>query len=203
HGRFLGEVPSSSDEMLGYWPLPDALPDKIVTATLETEDRHFYEHDGVYGPSVARAVIQNARNLSIVSGASTLAMQVARLQHPRSRGLFAKAHEAAEALLLISEHGHDPVLRQYLTIAPYGNRARRVVRASRLYFDKPVEDLSWLQASFLAALPQQPGRMSPWDDAGRTRALRRAHRILHALHDRGIIDDVELAQSLKANLGLS
>jgi penicillin-binding protein 1C len=201
HGRFLGEVPAS-DEMLGYWPLPDVLPEKIVTATLETEDRHFYDHDGVYVPSVGRAILQNARNLSVVSGASTIAMQVARLQHPRARGLFAKAHEAGEALLLIDRHGHDRVLRQYLTIAPYGNRARGVVRASRLYFDKPAEDLSWLQAAFLAALPQQPGRMSPWDDDGRKRAMHRAHRILHALHDRGIIDATDLQQALASDLGL-
>ncbi len=201
HGRFLGEVPAE-DEMLGYWPLPDVLPEKIVTATLQTEDRQFYVHDGVHLRSIARAIVQNVRSASIVSGASTVAMQVARLQHPRARGLWAKAHEAGEALLLIDAHGHDAVLRQYLTLAPYGNRARGVVRASRLYFDKPVEDLSWLQAAFLAALPQQPGRMSPWDDDGRARALRRAHRILRALNARGLIDDVTLQQSLAAQLSL-
>ncbi len=200
-GRFLGEVPAS-DEMLGYWPLPDVLPAKLVTATLQTEDRFFYEHPGVHAPSVARAAVQNARDLSIVSGASTIAMQVARLQHPRSRGPWAKLHEAAEGLLLIDRHGHDLVLRQYLTLAPYGNRARGAVRAARLYFDKPAEDLSWLQASFLAALPQQPGRMNPYDPKGLERAMKRTHRILRQLHERGLIDHITLAQSLESDLGL-
>lgn len=201
HGRYLGEVPGTNGD-LGYWPLPAALPDKIVVATLETEDRHFYDHPGVYWRSILRAVLQNVRNLRVISGGSTLPMQVARLQHPASRSLWAKAREAAEALLLVREHGHDQLLRQYLTLAPYGNRSHGVVRASRLYFDKPIEDLSWLQASFLAALPQQPGRMSPWTPDGKRRALTRAHRILYALHGRGVITDDELKQAFGSELGL-
>jgi len=159
-GRYLGEVPGSG-EQLGYWPVPYELPEKIRVATLETEDRNFYQHSGVHLPSVARAAWQNLKNLRVISGASTIAMQVARMQHPGSRSLWRKATEAAEALLLTHEHGHEEVLRQYLTLAPYGNRAHGVVRAARLYFDKPVEDLSWLQATFLAGLPQQPGKMNP------------------------------------------
>ncbi len=200
-GRYLGEVPSSN-EMLGYWPLPAVLPEKIAVATIETEDRHFYDHPGVYWPSFVRAVFQNVRNLRVVSGASTLAMQVARMQHPDSRSLWAKAREATQALLLVRAHGHDPVLRQYLTLAPYGNRAHGVVRAARLYFDKPAEDLSWLQASFLAALPQQPGRMSPWTEDGQKRAMRRAHRILRQLRDRGVITAEDYRQAKESELGL-
>jgi penicillin-binding protein 1C len=200
-GRYLGEVPSSN-EMLGYWPLPAVLPEKIARATLEIEDRNFHDHPGVHWPSLFRALWQNVTNLRIVSGASTIAMQVARMQHPDSRSLWAKTREAAEALLLIRAHGHDQVLRQYLTLAPYGNRAHGVVRASRLYFDKPAEDLSWLQASFLAALPQQPGRMSPWTEAGQKRALSRAKRILHQLKERGVISAEDYRQANASELGL-
>lgn len=199
-GRPLGELPSSSDDAYGYWPLPDVLPEKLVVATLETEDRHYDEHDGVHWPSVLRAAWQNARSRRVISGASTIPMQVARLQHPKARSLWAKVREAAEALLLIRRHGHDAVLRQYLTIAPYGNRAHGIVRAARLYFDKPVEDLSWLEAAFLAALPQQPGRMSPWTEQGRARAQRRAQRILSRLHARGILDDEALHVAQHAKL---
>ncbi len=201
-GRYLGEVPGD-DGNLGYWPLPAALPEKMVVATLETEDRHFYEHPGVYWRSILRAVLQDATHLRVISGGSTVPMQVARLQHPAARSLWAKAREALEALLLVREHGHDQLLRQYLTLAPYGNRAHGVVRASRLYFDKPVEDLSWLQAAFLAALPQQPGRMSPWAPEGERRALARAHRILSALRARGVISNAELKLAFASDLGLS
>src|SRR5687768_2783232 len=61
-GAYLGEVPGEGGE-LGYWPVPYVLPERIVQATLVTEDQHFFEHPGVYLPSVARAVKQNVRNL--------------------------------------------------------------------------------------------------------------------------------------------
>lgn len=198
-GRFLGEVPGTHDAW-GFWPLPDELPHKIVVTTLETEDRHFDEHPGVHLKSVARAAWQNAKNRKVISGASTIAMQVARLQHPHPRTLWAKAREALEALALVRAHGREAVLRQYLTIAPYGKRCHGVVRAARLYFDKPVEDLSWLQAAYLAALPQQPGRMTPWTQEGHGPALARARRILRQLHGRGLITDEDLRIALSSDL---
>ncbi|MFY0569802.1 penicillin-binding protein 1C [Archangium lansingense] len=200
-GAYLGEVPGSGGE-LGYWPVPYVLPERIVQATLVTEDRHFYEHPGVYLPAVGRALMQNVRNLRVISGASTLAMQVARMQTPGERTAWRKVREAVEALLLVHGHGHEKVLRQYLAIAPYGNRVHGVARASRLYFDKPVEDLSWAQAAFLAGLPQLPGRMNPYSEDGLRRARKRSHRILRALHAQGALSREELEQSLQADLGL-
>ncbi len=200
-GTYLGEVPGGGGE-LGYWPVPYVLPERIVQATLVTEDRHFFEHPGVHLPSVGRALVQNVRNGRVISGASTLAMQVARMQTPGDRTPVRKAREAVEALLLVRAHGHDQVLRQYLTLAPYGNRVHGVVRAARLYFDKPVEDLSWAQAAFLAGLPQMPGRMNPYTPDGLRRAVKRSHRILQALKLRGALSQEELAQSLQADLGL-
>lgn len=201
-GRYLGEVPAGDGE-LGYWPLPYGMPDRVVAATLVTEDQYFHEHPGVYLPSVGRAILQNVRNGRVISGASTLAMQVARMQDPGGRTLARKLSEAVEALLLIRRHGHEQVLRQYLTLAPYGNRAHGVVRAARLYFDKPVEDLSWAQAAFLAGLPQMPGRMNPFTLDGLRRAKRRSHRILRELHEKGLMSKVELEQALSSDLGLA
>lgn len=200
-GAYLAERPGDGDA-LGFWPLPATLPERIVRATVETEDRRYFDHAGVSPRSLLRALWQDVRNLRVVSGGSTLAMQTARLQTPGRRTLLRKVKEMAEALLLVSRHGHDAVLRQYLTLAPYGHRVRGVARASRLYFDKPVEDLSWAQAAFLAALPQAPGRMDPYEPDGLARATRRAHRILRTLRDRRVITDDELAQALHAELGL-
>lgn len=200
-GRYLGEVPAGDGE-LGYWPLPYVMPERVVAATLVTEDQYFYEHPGVYLPSVGRAVLQNVRNGRVISGASTIAMQVARMQSPGDRTLLRKASEAVEALLLTRGHGHEQVLRQYLTFAPYGNRAHGVARAARLYFDKPVEDLSWAQAAFLAGLPQLPGRMNPFTPEGLKRARKRSHRILRELRNKGFLTVEELHQALQADLGL-
>ncbi len=200
-GQFLGEVPGSHGAW-GYWAAPEVLPEKVVVTTLETEDRNFREHHGVHFGSIARAAWQNVRNHRVISGASTIPMQVARLQHPKARTLLAKLTEAAEALLLINRYGHDEVLRHYLTVAPYGNQCHGVVRAARLYFDKPIEDLSWLQAAYLAALPQQPGRMGPWNTKGHALALTRARRILGQLHARGVITDDDLRVALNSDLNV-
>jgi penicillin-binding protein 1C len=201
HGAYLAEFPAADGE-LGYWPLPDVLPEKLVTATLEIEDRAFYRHAGVRVGSLLRAAWQNLAARRVVSGASTVAMQLARLQSPGPRNLWRKAREAAEALWLVRAHGHDRVLRQYLTLAPYGNNVRGAARAARLYFGKPVGDLSWLEAAFLASLPQAPALMNPYDPAGHRRARARADRILRVLHERHLVSDVELAQALAGTLTL-
>ncbi len=200
-GHYLGEV-SGHRGRIGYWPLPPVLPEKIIHATLETEDQYFYHHAGVHLPSVLRALAQYMAHGQVISGASTIAMQVARLQRPSPRTLWAKARESAEALLLVRDHGHDRVLRQYLTLAPYGNRVRGIVRAARYYFAKPIRDLSWLQVAFLVGLPQAPGRMNPHRPEGLERGLRRARLILARLNRLGHLDDTELRQALASELGL-
>lgn len=200
-GEVLGEVVGEGD-VFGWWDVPPMLPERVALATRETEDRFFYEHKGVRLRSIARAVEQNLRAGRTVSGASTIAMQVARMQSRRSRTLLAKLQEAAEAIVLVDRFGHDEVLRQYLTLAPYGHRVHGVTRAACEYFDKPVADLSWLQAAYLAALPQAPARMSPWNVQGRARGLKRAQRILVMLHARGLMTTRDLEVALASDLGI-
>ncbi len=183
-GRFLAEV-SQSQRRLGYWQLPPRIPPRVEAATLAAEDARFYRHPGVDWRSVLRAAWQDLRAGHVVSGASTLAMQVAKMQHPRPRTLLRKAAEAVVALRLTHRFGHRAVLRQYLTLAPYGNRARGIVYAARRYFDKPVADLSWAEAAFLAGLPKMPGRLNVHHRAGRARAEVRARYVLGRLEALG------------------
>src|SRR5439155_399543 len=96
------------------------------------------------------------------SGASTIAMQVARLERPGPRTYPRKLVEALAALALTARYGHAAVLAHYLRIAPYGNRVRGIAYAARRYLGKPVEDLSWAETAFLAAIPQAPARMNPY-----------------------------------------
>jgi penicillin-binding protein 1C len=194
-GRFVGELPDPGrrrDERLGFWRI-EALPERVVAATLAIEDRRFWWHPGVDPLAVARAAGQNLRSDRRVSGASTLAMQVARLQHPGSRGYLRKALEAATAWLATGRYGREAVLRHYLTIVPYGHRIHGIAYAARRYLDKPVEDLSWAEIAFLAAIPQSPARMDPYSPGGRLRAIRRGRQILDELAARGTISAVELA----------
>ena len=170
-GRFLGELPERGDERLGFWRL-DEVPARVAAATIAIEDRRFrsFWHLGVDPLAVGRALVQNLGASRRVSGASTLAMQVARMQRPGARGYLRKLVEAATAVALTLRHGRDGVLAQYLRIVPYGHRIHGIGYAARRYLGKPVEDLSWAEVAFLSALPQAPGRMNPYLPQGRARA---------------------------------
>ncbi len=194
-GRFVGELPgggAEGDERLGFWPVEE-LPDRVVEATLAIEDGRFWWHPGVDPVAVARATFQNLGSGRRVSGASTIAMQVARLQHPGERGYLRKALEATTAYLLTARYGRAALLRQYLRIVPYGHRIHGIGYAARRYLDKPVADLSWAEIAFLAAIPQSPTRMDPYDPAGRARAVRRGRAILDRIAAQGAIPERELA----------
>jgi penicillin-binding protein 1C len=190
-GQFLGEVGAPPDGGLGYWPV-ERLPARVVAATLALEDRRFGSHPGVDPKAVARALVQNLRGDGRVSGASTLAMQIARMQSPGSRGYLRKATEAATALFLTARYSDDEILRHYLRIVPYGNRIHGIAYAARRYFDKPVEDLSWAEIAFLAAVPQAPGRMNAFRPEGRRQAVARGRRVLRTLADQGVVSAAEL-----------
>ena len=118
------------------------------------------DHPGVDPRAVLRAAWRNLTTRGRREGASTIAMQVARMQAPeRPRSLGEKLTEAGTALALVARHGHDAMLAHYLRLAPYGNGSHGIAHAARFYFDKPVEDLSLAEIALLAAVPQSPGRM--------------------------------------------
>lgn len=195
-GRFLGEP--GTTRRLGFWPVaPQALPGRVVAATLVIEDHRFWDHPGVDPIGVGRAVAQNLRAGRRISGASTIAMQVARLQDPARRTWPNKLLEAATALRLVQRYGHATVLAQYLRLAPYGNNVHGIGYAARRYFDKPVADLSWAETAFLSGLPQAPGLMNPYSRKGRERAKERAHRILDLLLAAGRIDRLNHGQAVR------
>lgn len=196
HGRFLGVTGESDDRELGYWPLAQ-VPSRVAAATLAAEDRRFSSHSGVDALAVGRAIRQAIAERRVVSGASTLAMQVARMQDPGRRRLSRKIVEAATAIALTARFGREEILLQYLRLAPYGNRIHGIAFAARRYFDKPVEDLSWAETAFLVAIPQAPGRMNPWSVGGRAAAIHRAHGILYELMRTGALSAVDHAQATR------
>ena len=160
----------------GYWPVDP--PPRIVAATLALEDRRFWSHPGIDPVAVLRAAWQHLRG-GHGSGASTLAMQVARMQHPRPRTLWAKAVEAGTAIVLTARYGHAAILAQYLRLAPYGENSHGIAHAARWYFDKPAVDLDTAQAALLCAIPQAPGRMAL--HRNHARAAARARQALAAM----------------------
>ena len=141
----------------GYWDVQPPAP--VIAATLALEDRRFWQHPGVDPAAILRAAWQHLRG-GHGSGASTLAMQVVRMQHPRPRTLWSKAIEAGAALGLTLRYGRGAVLQHYLRLAPYGEGSHGIAHAARWYFDRPAADLTVAQAALLCALPQAPGMMS-------------------------------------------
>jgi penicillin-binding protein 1C len=197
HGVFLAQfgddVPSRDGRNLteyGYWPV-DPPPPRVIRATLVLEDNRFWSHPGVDPGAVLRAAWQDLTGLQRRSGASTIAMQVARMQHPEPRTLWAKAVEAGTALALTARYGRAAVLAQYLRLVPYGNGSHGIGHAARWYFGKPPADLSWAEIALLCAVPRAPAAYNPLRPAGLSRARVRAGRILDALRGQGVIADPE------------
>jgi penicillin-binding protein 1A len=163
------------------------IPDYLKTALLTTEDRHFYEHSGLAIKGILRAMVQNIRKGRFVQGASTLTQQLAKTLFltPR-KTLSRKLREAVLALQLERRYTKDEILSLYLNQVYFGSGAYGVASAARVYFDKPVQDLSLAQCALIAGLPKSPSRYSPLVNPDL--ALKRRNIVLHQMCLTGAID---------------
>jgi len=174
-GRGLREV-RADDATRARTVLLGEVSDDLVHAVLAAEDRRFFDHPGVDAFAVVRAAWSDATHARIVSGASTLTMQLARLVRPHRRTLLGKVDEAALALRIEASLSKDDILEQYMNRAPFGAGVRGVDAASRFWLDKPPAELSLAEAATLAAIPRGPAVYAI--DRHPERVLRRRDRIL-------------------------
>jgi penicillin-binding protein 1C len=202
HGVFLAQFGHAQDGRTeyGFWPVDP--PARVVQATLALEDRRFWSHPGVDVRAIMRAVWEDVQPGRRRSGASTVAMQVARMQHPAARTLWTKAVEAGTALALTAHYGRAAVLSQYLRLVPYGNGSHGIAHAARWYFGKPAADLSWAEAALLAAIPQAPATHNPRHPDGLRLARARAARALDTLWRNGTLTDAVYAEARAQLAGL-
>ncbi|WP_442919356.1 penicillin-binding protein 1C [Methylobacterium sp. SyP6R] len=149
----------------GRWRLPlepAATNPRFLAMLTAYEDRRFRDHPGVDARALLRAAGQWLAAGRIVSGASTLSMQVARLIEPRGeRSLTAKLRQIARAIELERRLGKDGVLRLYLALAPYGGPIEGLRAASLAYFGREPARLTLAEAALLVALPQAPEGRRP------------------------------------------
>ncbi|MCL2075915.1 MAG: penicillin-binding protein 1C [Betaproteobacteria bacterium] len=146
------------------WRHPVVLTDVsplYLQALLRYEDRWFRWHPGVNPVALARAAWQWVRHGRIVSGGSTLTMQVARIIEPTPRTLTGKTRQILRALQLEWRYSKDEILALYINYAPMGGVLEGVEAASRAYLGKPARRLSHADAALLAVLPQAPSRLRP------------------------------------------
>ena len=139
----------------------DEVSPYYLEALLNYEDRWFYSHPGVNPIALWRATWQNLSSQRIVSGGSTLTMQVARILHPHTRTLAGKTTQILRALQLELHFSKQEIIKLYLNYAPFGGTLEGVQAASYAYFDKPAIDLTRAEAALLAVLPQAPSRLRP------------------------------------------
>ena len=182
----------------------DEFSPHLINAIITSEDKRFYYHVGVDPLAVLRAAWLNIKHGDIVSGASTLTMQLARLNqglNPGPRTFSRKIKEAWWALLIERHNSKDVILTEYLNRVPCGNLTQGFPAASQLYLRKPVADLSPAEAAFLAGLPPSPGASNPYKNPHL--ALKRRSIILEKMANRGQLNQAALKRALAEPLALS
>ncbi|HEY7609337.1 MAG TPA: transglycosylase domain-containing protein, partial [Alphaproteobacteria bacterium] len=180
----------------GTWRLaarPDEVSPLYLKMLVAYEDRRFRYHPGVDPIAVVRAAGQWLINGRIVSGGSTLSMQVARLIAPAPRGLWAKAKQAFRALQLELALSKDDILALYLARAPYGGNLEGVRAASLAWLGKEPLHLTAGEAALLIALPQSPAATRPDRRPAAAKAAR--DKILSVLEARGVISPTMAAEA--------
>lgn len=172
----------------GQWRFPpaDSVPEKFLTAVTEFEDRWFRIHPGVNPVSLAKAAVRNIREGHVVSGGSTITMQVIRLSRGKDRTIWQKAVECILATRLELRYSKDEIMALYAAHAPFGGNTVGLEAAAWRYFGKPSSELSWGEAATLAVLPNAPSMIHP----GKNRDLlrKKRDRLLARLMERGKID---------------
>jgi penicillin-binding protein 1C len=182
----------------GRWRLPvDAkasVDPGYLKLLLAFEDRRFYSHAGVDPLALGRAAFQLATSGHIVSGGSTITMQLARLMEPRrERSVYAKLRQMVRALEIEQQLTKNEILELYLALAPFGGNLEGVRAASIAYFGKEPKRLSLAEAALLVALPQSPEtrRIDRYPDVARTAR----DRVLDRMVEEGRVGQEDAAQA--------
>jgi len=174
----------------GRWRLPvdkNAVDPRYIAMLVAYEDRRFFNHRGIDWRALVRAAAQFALSGRVVSGGSTLTMQVARLlEGDTTRSLDAKLRQIVHARALERALSKDDILALYLTLAPFGGNIEGVRAATLAYFGKEPNRLTAAEAALLVALPQSPEKRRPDRDPAAAQAAR--DRVLDRLAASGTLD---------------
>lgn len=192
-----GELLGARISQDGQWRFPptETVPEKYAAALVEFEDRHFYWHLGVDPVAIVRAATQNMKSGRVVSGGSTITMQVMRLSSGGQRTMFRKVTEAYHAIRFEQFHSKRQILALYASHAPFGGNVVGIDAAAWRYYGHSAEDLSWGEAATLAVLPNSPSSIHM--GRSREKLKEKRDRLLKRLYEKGKMDetDYELACS--------
>ncbi|MEP2670290.1 MAG: penicillin-binding protein 1C [Cyclobacteriaceae bacterium] len=188
-----GNLLSASIADDGQWRFPSQaeVPSKFESSILLFEDKRFYSHLGVDPLATFRAIQQNFKAGHVVSGGSTITMQVIRLSRQNhKRTYFEKIIEMILATRLELSFSKREILSMYAAHAPFGGNVVGIEAASWRYFGRKLDDLSWAESAMLAVLPNNPSLIHP----GKNRSLlkEKRDRLLERLSEKGVFDEVTL-----------
>ena len=181
-------------------PVPlEAMPRFLKAALVATEDRKFYKHSGVDLKGIARAIIKDIKAGEFVEGASTITQQLSKTLFltPR-KTLVRKIKEAILAFQLERRYTKDEILELYFNQVYFGSGAYGVQSAAKIFFGKPVEDLSLAECALVAGMPKSPSRYSPLVNPDL--AIKRRNIVLKQMRDTNIISEPAYQQALKDQL---
>ncbi|MBK0058943.1 peptidoglycan glycosyltransferase PbpC [Pseudomonas sp. S44] len=192
---------ADADGVWRYPVSPEEVSPLYLQALLTYEDRWFYDHPGVNPLALARAAWLNLRGGRVVSGGSTLSMQVARLLDPHDRTLAGKLRQLWRTEQLEWHLSKREILQIYLDRAPFGGTLQGVAAASWAYLGKSPKHLTPAEAALLAVLPQAPSRLRP--DRHPERAQRARDKVLQRLADYQVWPEQRIAEAREEPLLLA
>lgn len=181
----------------GQWRFPkmESVPNKFKLSLFVFEDKDFESHIGIDFTSLGRAVIQNVKEKRVVSGASTLTMQLMRMHYPKAdRNILQKIKEMTLALKKELHFSKNDILLDYCTHAPFGGNVVGLETASWRYFGKSPDKLSWSESCLLAVLPNAPSLIHPGKNRERLKVKR--NNLLGKLFHSGHIDSLDYQLAL-------
>lgn len=188
-----------ADGVWRYPVTPEHVSPRYLEALLTYEDRWFYWHPGINPLALLRAGWQWAWHGHVISGGSTLSMQVARALEPVPRSIPGKLRQMCRALQLEMRLSKREILALYLNHAPMGGIVEGVEMASRSYLGKSAAQLSSAEAALLVVLPQAPSRLRP--DRHPERAQRSRDKVLHRMAELGRWSRTEVEDALIERVG--
>ena len=183
-----GELLSAAIASDGQWRFPtiDTVPEKFVKCITAFEDQRFFKHFGVDPLAMSRAMNQNLKAKGIVSGGSTLSMQVIRLSRRQHRSIWQKLTEIWLATRLEFTHSKQEIMGLYASNAPFGSNVVGLDAASWRYFGRKAENLSWGEMATLAVLPNSPSLVHPGKNS--SRLIKKRNDLLDKLVKLKVID---------------
>jgi penicillin-binding protein 1C len=183
------------------WRFPrlKSVPDRYFQVLLQYEDRRFFRHPGVDLLAFTRAMAQNIKQRRIVSGGSTISMQVIRIARKnRGRTYLEKIREMFLALRLELSYSKKEILTMYAANAPFGGNIVGIDAASWFYFGRSAGALSWAEAAFLAVIPNDPGLIA--NVKSRHLLQIKRNKLLRRLLERKYLSQLEYSLALAENI---